>query len=67
MLISLASTPFAPKRFGLWDEILSEPTYEDPALYPTGCTAAHYARGLAFASQGRVAEAENEQVGQANC
>ncbi len=52
-------------RFGLWDDILSEPLYGEPDLYPAGCTAAHYARGIAFASLGRVSEAENEQVGQA--
>lgn len=58
---------FSCARFGLWNDILSEPLYDDPDLYPTGCAAAHYARGIAFASLGRVAEAEVEQVGQANC
>lgn len=51
----------------MWDDILSEPLYEDAALYPTGSATAHYARGIAFASLGRVAEAEAEQVGKANC
>ncbi|CAN0528369.1 unnamed protein product, partial [Ectocarpus sp. 12 AP-2014] len=48
-------------RFGLWDEIIAEPRDEDPALYPTSLTTAHYARGVAFASKGLVAEAEEEQ------
>lgn len=49
-------------RFGLWDDIIAEPRNEDPSLYPTSLTAAHYARGIAFASKGLVAEAEEEQV-----
>ncbi|CAN0525108.1 unnamed protein product [Ectocarpus sp. 8 AP-2014] len=49
-------------RFGLWDEIIAEPRDEDPALYPTSLTTAHYARGIAFASKGLVAEAEEEQA-----
>lgn len=49
-------------RFGLWDEIIAEPRDEDPALYPTSLTTAHYARAIAFASKGLVAEAEEEQV-----
>ncbi|CAM9477756.1 unnamed protein product [Ectocarpus fasciculatus] len=49
-------------RFGMWDEIIAEPRDEDPALYPTGLTTAHYARGIAFASKGLVAEAEEEQA-----
>lgn len=49
-------------RFGLWDDILAEPRNEDPALYPTGLTTAHYARGMAFASKGLIAQAEEEQV-----
>ncbi|CAM9191045.1 unnamed protein product [Hapterophycus canaliculatus] len=49
-------------RFGLWDDIIAEPRNEDPNLYPTGLTAAHYARGIAFASKGLVAQAEEEQA-----
>ncbi|CAM9209249.1 unnamed protein product [Scytosiphon promiscuus] len=49
-------------RFGRWDDIIAEPRNEDPALYPTGLTAAHYARGIAFASKGMVSQAEDEQA-----
>lgn len=50
------------KRFGLWDAIIAEPLPDNPDLYPTGMTTARYARGIAFASQGLVAEAEEEQA-----
>lgn len=50
-------------RFGLWDDIIAEPLHENPALYPTAIATAHYARGIAFASQGLIAQAEEEQVG----
>jgi tetratricopeptide (TPR) repeat protein len=46
-------------RFGRWDEILAEP---EPADYlPMTRSIRHYARGLAYAATGRVAEAEAEQ------
>lgn len=50
-------------RFGMWDEILSEPPYDDVDLYASATSSRHYARGLAYASKGLVAEAEAEQVG----
>lgn len=46
----------------MWDEIIAEPQYEDSTLYATGVASGHYARGLAYASLGFVAEAEAEQV-----
>lgn len=52
----------ACQRFGLWDAIIAEPLPENPDLYPTGTATAHYARGIAFASQGLVIQAEEEQV-----
>ena len=46
-------------RFGRWEEILKEP---EPADYlPVSRSIWHYARGLAFAATGRVAQAEAEQ------
>lgn len=49
-------------RFGKWDDIIAEPVPTDADVYP-GCIAtAHYARGIAFASKGNVAEAEDEQA-----
>ncbi|HMP04789.1 MAG TPA: tetratricopeptide repeat protein [Lacipirellulaceae bacterium] len=47
-------------RFGRWDEILQEP--EPPNYLPMSCSIWHYARGLAYAATGRVAEAEAEQA-----
>merc|ERR1712110_1096190 len=48
-------------RFGKWDEILSTPIPADEELYPMAIATAHYARGIALASLGRVEEAEAEQ------
>lgn len=46
-------------RFGRWDDILAE---AKPAEYlPVTRSIWHYARGLAYASTGRVAEAKKEQ------
>ena len=46
----------------MWDEIIAEPQYEDCELYATGVPTGFYARGIAYASMGMVAEAEEEQV-----
>ncbi len=60
----LPSVTFVQLRFGRWDEILksSEPSAEMPitrALW-------HYARGVALAGKGRVAEADQERGTLAN-
>jgi len=51
-------------RFGLWDEILKEPA--PPAGMPLRHGAWHYARGMALAAKGKIAEAaaERDTVGQ---
>lgn len=46
----------------MWQDILAEPGYDDVNIYPTGEASRLYARGLAYASLGKVAEAEGEQV-----
>ncbi len=47
-------------RFGRWEEILAEP---EPAPYlPLSRSLRHYARGVAFAAQGKVEEARAEQA-----
>ena len=46
-------------RFGKWDEILAEP--EPPEYLPVSRAMRLYARGVAHAAQGRVAEARAEQ------
>ncbi|HKQ97468.1 MAG TPA: hypothetical protein VJV75_06315 [Candidatus Polarisedimenticolia bacterium] len=46
-------------RFGKWDEILAAP--EPPATQPIGRAMRQYARGVAFAAQGKSAEALEAQ------
>jgi tetratricopeptide (TPR) repeat protein len=48
-------------RFGRWQQIISDPLPEDPALYPVTTAMHHYARGVAYASLERVSEAEEER------
>jgi tetratricopeptide (TPR) repeat protein len=45
-------------RFGMWEEILSEPTPPEWALI--GHALRHYARGVAYANTGRIDEARGE-------
>jgi tetratricopeptide (TPR) repeat protein len=45
-------------RFGQWDDILKEPLPPPDLRYASGVT--HYARGLALAATGRLAEARAE-------
>jgi len=47
-------------RFGMWEEILSEPTPPEWAV--VGRSLRHYARGVAFANTGRDAAARAELV-----
>jgi len=47
-------------RFGMWNEILAEPEPAEKLLAARACW--RYARGIAHASLGHVAEAEAEQV-----
>ena len=49
-------------RFGKWNEILAEPQRTDKNVYAGTIATQHYARGVAFASLGRVEEAEIERV-----
>jgi len=49
-------------RFGKWDDILDEPIRTDSSIFPGAIVVQHYARGVAFASKGMVAEAEAEQA-----
>lgn len=48
-------------RFGMWQEIIDMPLPDDPDLYCVTMATAHYAKGVAYAATGRVAEAEEEQ------
>lgn len=48
-------------RFGRWTDILALPFPEDDKLYCASTAGLHYARGLAHAALGHVAEADEER------
>lgn len=45
-------------RFGLWDEVLALPAFDEDLVYPRAVY--HYARGMAFRAQGKLDEATKE-------
>jgi len=45
-------------RFGKWAEIIAQPLPEDPELYCTTTAMMHYAKAVAHAATGNVAQAE---------
>jgi tetratricopeptide (TPR) repeat protein len=47
-------------RFGKWQEIIDAPMPADQALYCVTTAMLHYAKGVAYAATGRVAEAEEQ-------
>ena len=47
-------------RFGMWQEILDEPMPEDAELFSFTTALQHYARTVALANLGRIAEAQEE-------
>ncbi|OXR35896.1 hypothetical protein PSUM_08570 [Pseudomonas umsongensis] len=47
-------------RFGKWQDILATPSPQDPTLYCVTTAMLHYAKGVAFAACGQVANAETE-------
>lgn len=49
-------------RFGKWQELIDTPLPDDRALYCVTVAMIHYARGVAYAATGRVAEAEAERT-----
>jgi len=48
-------------RFGKWEELLAEPLPDDQELYCATTAILHYAKGVAHAALGQVAEAEAAQ------
>jgi tetratricopeptide (TPR) repeat protein len=48
-------------RFGKWQEIIDTPLPADQELYCTTTAMIHYAKGVAYAATGRIAEAEAEK------
>src|SRR5919205_1846522 len=49
-------------RFGRWQELIATPLPDDQELYCVTTAMTHYARGVAFAATGRVADAEQERT-----
>jgi tetratricopeptide (TPR) repeat protein len=49
-------------RFGRWDDILAEPLPSDRTLYSYTTAILHYAKGVAHAARGEVAQAEAERA-----
>lgn len=49
-------------RFGRWQEIIDEPLAEEPALYVVTAAMQHYAKGIAHATLGNFAAAEQERA-----
>ncbi|MFK0286174.1 tetratricopeptide repeat protein [Streptomyces sp. NPDC090499] len=49
-------------RFGRWDDILRLPLPADPRLYCVTTAMLHYARGVAHAATGRIAEAGTDRA-----
>ncbi|MBT9575481.1 MAG: hypothetical protein IV106_31020 [Pseudomonas umsongensis] len=47
-------------RFGKWQDILATPSPQDSTLYCVTTAMLHYAKGVAFAACGQVANAETE-------
>jgi len=49
-------------RFGKWRQIIDEPLPQDSGLYANLTATLHYAKGVAHAALGNVAEAEGERT-----
>jgi len=48
-------------RFGRWDDIIAAPLPADQVLYCVTTAMMHYAKGVAHAATGRIAEAEEHR------
>ena len=48
-------------RFGKWADIVNRPLKEDKDMYAGTIATSHYARGIAFAAMGKLAEADAER------
>jgi tetratricopeptide (TPR) repeat protein len=57
----LAMRPHVFIRFGKWLELIAEPLPHDTVLYANLTATLHYAKGVACAALGRIAEAEAHQ------
>jgi tetratricopeptide (TPR) repeat protein len=60
--------PFVPMklhvltRFGRWQDLIDTPQPDEPELFCVTTAMLHYAKGLAYAATGQVAEAERERA-----
>ncbi|MCY4152456.1 MAG: hypothetical protein OXE94_09520 [Aestuariivita sp.] len=57
----LALEPHVLVRFGQWEKLMAMSLPQDRELQPTLLANTHYARAVAFAATGRIAEAEVEE------
>ena len=57
----MAFEPHVLVRFGLWEEAVAMPLPDDQELYCTKTAMIHYAKTVALAALGRVAEAEAQE------
>ncbi|KAH8170119.1 tetratricopeptide repeat domain-containing protein [Sarocladium implicatum] len=57
----LAMRVHAYVRFGRWSDLIDMPLPKDQDLYCVTTALIHYAKGLALAARGRVAEAEEQR------
>jgi tetratricopeptide (TPR) repeat protein len=57
----LAMRPHVFIRFGKWHELIAEPFPHDAELYANLTATLHYAKGVAYAALGHVAEAEEQE------
>lgn len=48
-------------RFGMWDELKTQPIPENKQLYCVTLAMTHYGRGIAWAATGNVSEADKER------
>lgn len=58
---SLGTRAHVLVRFGRWDEILDLPLPKDQAVYCVTTATMHYAKGIAWASKGKIKAAESEK------
>lgn len=48
-------------RFGMWDELIALPLYDDKNLYCVTNVMTHYGKGIAYAASGDIKNAEKER------
>jgi tetratricopeptide (TPR) repeat protein len=49
-------------RFGRWTDIIDTPLPDDPGLYRVTTAMTHYAKGIAYAATGHVADAHEQRT-----